>query len=74
MTRQGLNGSRQADKGFARDSDLNIACTGRSSLPAGLSRARNDQVRFDSMKDLKKFLNNHCCVPVSFPAGAPLGV
>ena len=74
MTSQGLNGSRQPEKVFARDSDFNMGCPGRSSLPPGLSRSRKDQVRFDSMKDLKKFLNNYCCVPVRAPAGAPLGV
>lgn len=70
MTRQGLNGSRQPDRAFSRASDLTMACTGRSYLPPGLSRSREDQVRFDTMKDLKKFLNNYCCVPGSSLAGA----
>jgi len=42
-----------------------------SVIPAGLSRSRKDQVQFDSMKDLKKFLKNCCCIPGSGATPCP---
>ena len=38
-----------------------------SVIPAGLSRSRKDQVQFDSVHNLRKFLKN-CCV--SEPGGS----
>lgn len=73
MKGQGSNNDRQPENVFALNSDIHMACTGRSSLPPGLSRSSKNEVRFDSMKDLKKFLNNYCCVPGSALAGPPLG-